>query len=62
MQFFKQHRLKPSKSLSDTNYLIFLTNIGEIDLLHKGYGQIVTTIDIATHNKTLFLLIFDIYK
>jgi predicted nucleic acid-binding protein len=34
--------------ISDTSCLIILTNIGEIELLHKVYGQIVTTIDIAT--------------
>ena len=33
--------------ISDTSCLIILTNIGELDLLHKVYGQIVTTNDIA---------------
>ena len=33
--------------ISDTSCFIILTNIGELDLLHKVYGQIVTTIDIA---------------
>ena len=34
--------------ISDTSCLIILTNIGELELLHKVYGQIVTTLDIAT--------------
>lgn len=33
--------------ISDTSCLILLTNIGELDLLHRVYGQITTTIDIA---------------
>jgi predicted nucleic acid-binding protein len=33
--------------ISDTSCLIVLTNIGEIDLLYKVYGRIITTIDIA---------------
>src|ERR1035437_595409 len=34
--------------ISDTSCFIILANIGELDLLHKVYGQIVTTPDIAT--------------
>ncbi len=34
--------------ISDTSCFIILTNIGELDILHKLYGQIITTIDIAT--------------
>ena len=34
--------------ISDTSSFIILTNIGELELLHKVYGQIVTTLDIAT--------------
>ena len=34
--------------ISDTSCFIILTNIGELELLHKVYGQIVTTLDIAT--------------
>ena len=37
----------PKIIIADTSYLIILTNIGEIDLLHKVYGEITTTIDIA---------------
>jgi predicted nucleic acid-binding protein len=37
----------PKTIISDTSCFIILTNIGELDLLHKVYGQIVTTIDIA---------------
>ena len=33
--------------VSDTSCLIILTNIGELELLHKLYGQITTTKDIA---------------
>ena len=33
--------------ISDTSCLILLANIGELDLLHEVYGQIITTIDIA---------------
>lgn len=34
--------------IADTSCLIILTNIGELELLHKLYKQIVTTLDIAT--------------
>lgn len=34
--------------ISDTSCFIILTNIGELDILYKVYGQIITTIDIAT--------------
>ena len=34
--------------ISDTSCFIILANIGELGLLHKVYGQIVTTLDIAT--------------
>lgn len=34
--------------ISDTSCLIILTNIGELELLHKLYGNITTTLDIAT--------------
>lgn len=34
--------------ISDTSCFIILTNIGELDLLQKLYGQVITTIDIAT--------------
>ena len=37
----------PKTIISDTSCLILLTNIGELDLLHKLYGQIITTNDIA---------------
>lgn len=33
--------------ISDTSCLIILSNINELDILHKVYGEIVTTIDIA---------------
>ena len=38
----------PKTIISDTSCFIILTNIGELELLHKVYGQVVTTIDIAT--------------
>ena len=34
--------------ISDTSCFIILTNIGELEILHKVYGSIVTTIDIVT--------------
>lgn len=34
--------------ISDTSCFIILTNIGELEILHKVYESIVTTIDIAT--------------
>lgn len=37
----------PKTIISDTSCLILLTNIGELDLLHEVYGQIITTIEIA---------------
>ena len=33
--------------ISDTSCFIILANIGELELLNKVYGQIVTTVDIA---------------
>lgn len=33
--------------ISDTSCFIILTNIGELDLLQKVYGQVVTTIEVA---------------
>ncbi len=33
--------------ISDTSCFIILANIGELDLLQKVYGKIITTIDIA---------------
>lgn len=38
----------PKTIISDTSCLIILTNIGELELLHNLYGQITTTLDIAT--------------
>ncbi len=38
----------PKTIISDTSCFIVLTNIGELDLLQKVYGQIVTTVEIAT--------------
>ncbi len=34
--------------ISDTSCFIVLTNVGELDLLQKVYGQIITTPEIAT--------------
>ncbi len=34
--------------ISDTSCFIVLTNIGELDLLQKVYGKIITTIEVAT--------------
>lgn len=38
----------PKTIISDTSSLIVLSNIGELELLYRLYGQITTTIDIAT--------------
>ncbi|MBS1946828.1 MAG: DUF3368 domain-containing protein [Bacteroidetes bacterium] len=38
----------PKIIIADTSCLIILTNIGELELLHKLYGRITTTLDIAT--------------
>jgi predicted nucleic acid-binding protein len=38
----------PKTIISDTSCFIILTNIGELELLHKVYGEIITSIDIAT--------------
>jgi len=38
----------PKTILSDTSCFIILSNIGELDLLQKVYGKIITTIEIAT--------------
>jgi predicted nucleic acid-binding protein len=37
----------PKTIISDTSCLIVLSKIGELELLHKLYGQIITTFDIA---------------
>jgi predicted nucleic acid-binding protein len=34
--------------ISDTSCFIVLTNIGELELLQKVYGQVVTTIEVVT--------------
>ena len=33
----------PKTIISDTSCLIILTNIGELDLLHRTFGEIITT-------------------
>ena len=37
----------PKAIVSDTSCFIILTNIGELELLHKVYGEIVTTPEIV---------------
>ncbi len=37
----------PKTIISNTSCFIILTNIGELGILHKLYGQIITTPDIA---------------
>lgn len=37
----------PKTIISDTSCFIILSNIGELNLLQKVYGQIITTIEIA---------------
>lgn len=41
----------PKTIISDTSCLIVLNNIGELDLLHKVYGPIITTFEIAAEYK-----------
>ena len=44
----------PKAIISDTSCFIILTNIGELELLHKVYGQIITTPEIvAEFDETL---------
>ncbi len=38
----------PKTIISDTSCFIILSNIGELNLLQKVYGQIITTVEIAT--------------
>lgn len=38
----------PKTIISDSSCFIVLTNVGELELLHKLYGRIITTLDIAT--------------
>jgi predicted nucleic acid-binding protein len=37
----------PRAIISDTSCFIILSNIGELELLHQVYGQIITTLEIA---------------
>jgi predicted nucleic acid-binding protein len=37
----------PKPIISDTSCFIVLSNIGELELLRKVYGQIITTPDVA---------------
>lgn len=37
----------PKTIISDTSCFIILSNIGELELLHQVYGEIITTLDIA---------------
>ena len=37
----------PRIIIADTSCFILLTNIGELNLLHKVYGEITTTIEIV---------------
>ncbi len=43
----------PKTIISDTSCFIVLTNIRELELLHKVYGQVTTTTDIATEYNDL---------
>ncbi|MDP2208857.1 MAG: DUF3368 domain-containing protein [Bacteroidota bacterium] len=38
----------PNAIISNTSCFIVLTNIGELDLLQKTYGKVITTIEVAT--------------
>lgn len=37
----------PRTIISDTSCFIILTKVGELELLHKVYGQVTTTLDIV---------------
>ena len=37
----------PKTIISDTSCFFILSNIGELNLLHKVYGQIITTVEMA---------------
>lgn len=37
----------PKTIISDTSCFIVLQNIGELDLLHKVYGEVLTTAIVA---------------
>ncbi len=37
----------PKTIIADTSCFILLANIGELELLHKAYGQITTTTEVA---------------
>jgi predicted nucleic acid-binding protein len=47
-QIYQETLQMPKTIISDTSCFIILTNIGELELLHKAYGEIITTIEIAT--------------
>jgi predicted nucleic acid-binding protein len=47
-QIYQETLQMPKTIISDTSCFIILTNIGELELLHKVYGEIITTIEIAT--------------
>ncbi len=38
----------PKTIISDTNCFIILTNIGELDILQKVYGEVITTPEVAS--------------
>ena len=51
---FQEMLPMPKTIISDTSCFIVLTNIGELELLHKLYGRIITTLDIATEQQHRF--------
>ena len=44
----------PKTIVSDTSCFIVLTNIGELDLLQRVYGQIITTAEVAQEFGEMF--------
>jgi predicted nucleic acid-binding protein len=38
----------PKIIISDTSCFIVLSNIGELDILHKVYSKIITTVDVVS--------------
>ena len=47
-RIYQKMQPMPKTIIADTSCFIILTNINELDILHKVYGEIITTIDIAT--------------
>lgn len=47
LQIYQETLPMPKTIICDTSCFIILTNIGELDLLHAVYGQVLTTMEVA---------------